>query len=362
MNLGCNLVLGKDQQGNLTGNPTTTTKIQTTFLIFATNKNMLKEPQQQHFATTAQLPITCKGNNNYSRRGILRCESIYGRHYQSPGGKLVTQFFCDSLLNDNWHEDHNNTLLTAPSAISTAPFTQQCNGTGLNAYKNVLPALEQDFSILDIGCGLGGACHEFLKRGAATVVGVDKCADMIQIATERLSSLPPSNNHAMIEFQCADASTLDSRTMFNKGSFSIIWTRDTLLYVKDKLQIWNNMSHWLKPQGRLFFTDFTLGPQQGNSTLMEYATKNGYYLVNTEQIKSLASSTGITIDHEIDLSNLYVSIKQNDIKILHEKNAELLEQGYTQDELVELEQQWNTSMQFVANGHMKWTCCFAHKI
>merc|ERR1711930_2101 len=78
--------------------------------------------------------------NQYSRKGILRYEAIFGRTYVSVGGEETTKDFCSRL----------------------------CLSPGMK--------------VLDIGCGTGGSAFYMARRYGVDVHGVDLASNMIAIA------------------------------------------------------------------------------------------------------------------------------------------------------------------------------------
>ena len=53
-------------------------------------------------------------------------------------------------------------------------------------YKVVCDLIEENSRVLDLGCGCGGNCVEFIKSGASSVVGVDISEKMLSVAKEKL--------------------------------------------------------------------------------------------------------------------------------------------------------------------------------
>lgn len=57
---------------------------------------------------------------------------------------------------------------------------------------SLLPDL-QGKTILDLGCGVGGHCFEFVNRGAKKVVGIDISKKMLEVAEKE-------NHHSKITY------------------------------------------------------------------------------------------------------------------------------------------------------------------
>ena len=147
--------------------------------------------------------------NRYSRRNILRSESMYGHGFQSPGGLEAVEGFCRNLQ------------------------------------------MRQGMNILEIGSGLGGSAFYFARQYAATVVGLDISKEMVEITNERKNVLGLSS----VSFQQGDIRTAS----LEKDHFDLAWTRDCVLYIKEKSTVWKNVHAALKRGGQLFVTDFSKG-------------------------------------------------------------------------------------------------------
>lgn len=111
------------------------------------------------------------------------------------------------------------------------------------------PTLEPmlpDFSnkhVLDLGCGYGWHCQYAVKKGAASVIGVDVSEKMLEVAQEKFTS-------QKITFLKQDISAID----FDKEQFDIVFSSLAFHYVKDYNLLIEKISNLLKPEGELIFT------------------------------------------------------------------------------------------------------------
>ncbi|MFQ5540394.1 MAG: methyltransferase domain-containing protein, partial [Candidatus Binatia bacterium] len=168
--------------------------------------------------------------NRYSRRNILRSETMYGEGFQSPGGLRVVEAFCQKLH----------------------------MGKGMH--------------ILDIGSGLGGASFYFARTYGATVAGLDVSQEMVDISTERMKHYKLPN----ISFRQGDIRT----AQLEQDAFDLAWTRDCILYIAEKNLAWKNVYASLKPGGQLFITDFSKGEGPLSEAFISYLMRCQYHLQN----------------------------------------------------------------------------------
>ncbi|MBQ2904225.1 MAG: class I SAM-dependent methyltransferase [Clostridia bacterium] len=120
-----------------------------------------------------------------------------------------------------------------------------CNANDLieqPAMRKLLPDLNGR-SVLDLGCGYGHNCIDFVGRGAARVVGIDISEKMLAVAKEESA-------HVKIEYRnmsMTDISDLDEK-------FDFIYSSLAFHYVKDFDAFANDMYSVLSEGGLLLFS------------------------------------------------------------------------------------------------------------
>lgn len=110
------------------------------------------------------------------------------------------------------------------------------------AMAKLLPDLNGK-TVLDLGCGYGHNCLDFVNRGAARVVGVDISEKMLSVARDESS-------HDKIEYinmSMTDISNLNEK-------FDFIYSSLAFHYVKDFDNFAKNMFSILNDGGRLLFS------------------------------------------------------------------------------------------------------------
>lgn len=123
---------------------------------------------------------------------------------------------------------------------------------GITVGKYVLPFIEEvkeineNTSVLEIGCGEGGNLVPFLKRGCKRIVGIDMAPNKIQNAKDYFSK---QENHENISFICDDIYNIDPAEL---GKFDIIITRDVLEHIHGQERFMQFVKEFLKPDGKFF--------------------------------------------------------------------------------------------------------------
>ena len=117
-----------------------------------------------------------------------------------------------------------------------------CNANDLieqPAMRKLLPDLNGK-SVLDLGCGYGHNCIDFVGRGASRVVGIDISEKMLEVAIEE---------HPDIKFLRADMSDLS----FIKRKYDVVFSSLAVHYVEDFSAFAKSVCDVLNPGGYFIF-------------------------------------------------------------------------------------------------------------
>ena len=132
--------------------------------------------------------------------------------------------------------------------------------------------LKNDDYVLDVGSGIGGGDIFMAKKYGARVRGVDLSSNMTEIARERLAQAGLPEGQCV--FSIADVTQQD----FPEGTFDVVYSRDTILHIKDKLVLFTKFFKWLKPGGRLLISDYCCGTKEWSPHFKEYVAQRRYNL------------------------------------------------------------------------------------
>ena len=112
-----------------------------------------------------------------------------------------------------------------------------CNANDLieqPAMRKLLPDLNGK-SVLDLGCGYGHNCVDFVNRGANRVVGIDISEKMLAVA-EKESADPKIEYRNM---SMTDISALDEKFDFIYSSLAFHYVRDFDIFARDMYSLLN---------------------------------------------------------------------------------------------------------------------------
>ena len=96
-------------------------------------------------------------------------------------------------------------------------------------------------AVLDLGCGYGEHCEEFLRRGASSVLGVDISEKMLEVATAE---------HPDVKFIRGDISDLS----FINGVYGAVFSSLAVHYIEDFPKLCREVNGLLEPGGYFIFS------------------------------------------------------------------------------------------------------------
>jgi cyclopropane fatty-acyl-phospholipid synthase-like methyltransferase len=129
----------------------------------------------------------------------------------------------------------------------TTSFVEALNNT--NEYLAEQVNIQQDQTVLDAGCGVGGSAIFLAKKYNCHVTGIT--LSNLQINTSINNARKHDVSH-LTDFMLQDY----SRTKFENNSFDIIWACESSSSATNKQKMTDEWFRLLKPGGKLVLSDF----------------------------------------------------------------------------------------------------------
>ncbi|XP_060081828.1 uncharacterized protein LOC132561114 [Ylistrum balloti] len=190
-------------------------------------------------------------NQLYTKTRIRQLESIFGRTFVSAGGLTATKEFLKKLC------------------------------------------LRPGQKVLDVGCGIGGNAFYMAKEFGVKVIAMDLSSNMIDIAKERAKELNITETD--VDFEVADA----TRREYPPDYFDVIFSRDTILHIASKLQLFRKFKTFLKPGGQVLVSDYCCSEGEHTQQFKDYVKTFGYSILSQREYCSTMEEAGfIRIDTE----------------------------------------------------------------
>ena len=128
-------------------------------------------------------------------------------------------------------------------------------------------------TVLDLGCGYGFNCADFIRRGAKRVLGIDISEKMLHIAKKESA-------HPCIEYRqmsMTEISSLDT-------SFDLVYSSLAFHYIDDFKKLMTDIFGLLNGGGTLLFSQehpfITASPKVGGFNLDRYGRRKSYTFTN----------------------------------------------------------------------------------
>lgn len=245
-------------------------------------------------------------HNQYSRNGILRYEEIFGRTYVSVGGEATTKTFVSQL------------------------------------------DLQAGQKVLDVGCGTGGGAFYMARKYGVEVYGVDLSNNMIGIAEEYRNEMEPHVKHR-VQFYVDDATTME----YPENFYDVVYSRDTILHIDDKLSLYKKLLSCLKPGGKLMVTDYNHGAKDHSDRFKKYVAGRGYQLLTVNEYGDIIKKAGFKNVVPSDKSGYMMEImKQELVKFGKIKEKFIIQ--FNEEDYDYIHDGWLEKMERVSDGDQVW--------
>ena len=170
--------------------------------------------------------------------------------------------------------------------------------------------------VLDIGCGIGGVDVVLTEDlGAGHVTGIDVEPSLIEHARRRVDVL---NLAQRIELLVVEPGPLP----FPDASFDVVFSKDSLIHVPDKVMIYGEMYRVLRPGGRIAIGDWLGDSRPPSATMREWLSIVGltFTLDTLEHIVRVVEETGFELLDAVDRNAWYAKEMQYELASLEGDN------------------------------------------
>ncbi|XP_076449925.1 uncharacterized protein LOC143286185 isoform X2 [Babylonia areolata] len=251
-------------------------------------------------------------NQQYSSRGILCYEKIFGRTFVSTGGLETTKEFV-GLLN-----------------------------------------LQKGQKVLDVGGGIGGSAFYMAKEFGVQVVSIDLSSNMTQIGMDRAQELGITPDQ--VSFEIADATKRD----YPPQSFDVIYSRDTILHIEDKLSLFKQFFKWLKPGGRVLISDYCCSEGPHSDQFKAYVKQRGYNLLTPAAYGKVLEEAGFVKVRAEDRSQQFLQVLQRELHTTQTIRQQFI-QEFSEEDYNYIIDGWKAKIERVGEGDQRWGLFYAEK-
>jgi len=254
-------------------------------------------------------------SNQYCKNGILRYEKIFGEHFVSVGGETTTAKFCLEMN------------------------------------------LKENQKVLDVCCGIGGSTFYMAKHYGVSVYGIDLANNMIKIANEKREKMSPGIKHRC-QFHLTDATTMD----YPENFYDVIYSRDGIMHIEDKLSLYKKFYKSLKPGGCILITDYCIGANDNSSDhFKEFVKQRGYKLKTVKDYGEILKEAGFGDVEANDVTDYFVQVSEDELKKYRAMKNEVL-QEFTEDDYLAICKGWEEKIARGKSGDQGWGMFKARKM
>ncbi|GFR69938.1 phosphoethanolamine N-methyltransferase-like [Elysia marginata] len=251
-------------------------------------------------------------SKQYSLRSILLYERIFGYTFVSTGGIETTKEFVQML--------------------------------------NLKPGQK----VLDVGGGIGGGAIYMSKNFGVKVTSVDLSSNMTQIGRQRAKEAGVTSDQ--VQFEVADA----TKREYPDESFDVVYSRDTILHIADKLALFKMFYSFLRPGGKLLISDYCCSPEEHSEQFKAYVKQRGYILLSPEAYGKTLEQAGFVNVRAEDRSKQFADILKTEIAKTESSKEKFIadfdENGYNS-----IVNGWKEKLGRVEMGDQRWGLFYAEK-
>jgi SAM-dependent methyltransferase len=124
-------------------------------------------------------------------------------------------------------------------------------------------------SVLDIGCGAGGADIALVEQhGAGFVTGIDVEDPVIERARQLVSEHGLSDRVGLVK-------VIPGPLPFPPGTFDVVFSKDSIVHIPDKYVLMRDVFRVLKPGGWFLASDWLIGTETISPQMADYVASEG---------------------------------------------------------------------------------------
>jgi len=230
---------------------------------------------------------------------------------------------------------------------------------GLETSQEIFPLLrlKAGHRVLDVGCGLGGHDFYMAEKYGAIIDGVDLSNNMLTVARNHLNKKPHLIDK--VSFRICDV----TKTYFEENSYDAVYSRDAMIHIPQKEELFVKFYKTLKPGGRVVFTDYCYGDakeEDYSEEFRKYIAQRDYDLITVSRHKDLLEKAGFINVIAEAKNDWFAESLHRELKLLYDSKEEFL-QKFVQKEFDNLESGWLAKLERIKRGEQTWVLCRAEK-
>jgi phosphoethanolamine N-methyltransferase len=189
-------------------------------------------------------------------------------------------------------------------------------------------------SVLDVGCGAGGATVTLLQvHGAAEVVGIDPMRHLVDYCRQRAERLG-------LDGLRYEIGPVQGRIPFPDASRDVIFSKDAILHEADKETLFGEIHRVLRPGGRLLMGDWMRGEGAHLDEQVTDLAGEIWTMRTLTETAALVNASGLVVDFVEDRQPWYAEQVVVELERIDSGWGEQFVESFGQEELSSLRSEW----------------------
>jgi phosphoethanolamine N-methyltransferase len=194
------------------------------------------------------------------------------------------------------------------------------------------------------------------KRFGVQVYGYDLSVNMINIANDLRMEQKANVKHA-VQFYVEDATLMDYPDQF----YDMVYSRDTILHIKDKKALFEMFYRTLKPGGKVVITDYCHGDKpQHSQHFVDYVKSRGYHLHTVKEYGKILESAGFVDVEATNMTPGFIDILKGEVYDFRQKEHAIIDE-FSQKEFDYIVDGWTAKIKRCSAGDQAWGYFVAKK-
>uniref|UniRef100_A0A673N913 phosphoethanolamine N-methyltransferase n=1 Tax=Sinocyclocheilus rhinocerous TaxID=307959 RepID=A0A673N913_9TELE len=126
---------------------------------------------------------------------------------------------------------------------------------------------------------------------------------------------------SLVQFEVSDA----TKRKFPDSTFDVVYSRDTILHIRDKLDLFRKFYSWLKPGGKLLISDYCCGEKPWSPAFQDYVNQRGYILYTPQRYGQFLSEVGFSNVRAEDRTEQFIQVIKAELQRAGEMKEEFIQ-------------------------------------
>lgn len=140
----------------------------------------------------------------------------------------------------------------------------------------------------------------------------------------------------------------------------MIYSRDTILHIQDKLTLYQRLLRFLKPGGKLLVSDYCKAPGEPTEQFAAYIAQRGYDLHSVEEYGKILEEAGFKNVIAEDRTWQFKESLERELAIA-EADKESFLREFTAEDFAAIVNGWREKLERVHSNQQKWGLFLAEK-